>query len=254
MENIDVNDKIVFIIAHKYIRGHATYLKYYTDNIKKYYPHALTIVVDNNSNHVDEIFQTLEQSDRLVLLTNNIDCKFEIGAYRVGMRYLIDNNILDDYKYIACTQDTFVLKNKYDFNILNTQNTTACTINSFHQDGLFQHASNAILAQLGLDNNLDKITFCWCNSFIIATTKVHQLMGYFEQLTIQRSVEREVSERYLARILWELNDYTNTDIDGNISNLDQHYNCHTVDIVNATTPTYFVKRAHQRTENTPDQW
>jgi hypothetical protein len=91
MENIDINNKIVFIIAHKYIRGHATYLKYYTDNIKKYYPQALTIVVDNNSNHIDEIFQTLEQSDQLILLTNSIDCKFEIGAYRVGMRYLIDN-------------------------------------------------------------------------------------------------------------------------------------------------------------------
>jgi len=170
------------------------------------------------------------------------------------MRYLIDNNILDDYKYIVCTQDTFVLKNKYDFNILNKQNTTACTINSFHQDGLFEQASTAILESLGLNNNLDKITFCWCNSFIVATVKVHQLLGYLEQLTIQRSVEREVSERYLARILWELNNYINVDIDGNISNLDQYYNCHTVDIVNSTTPTYFVKRAHQRTENTTDQW
>jgi len=254
MENIDVNDRIVFIIAHKYIRGHATYLKYYTDNIKTYYPKALTVVVDNNSNHVDEIFQTLEQNDRLILLSNNIDCKFEIGAYRVGMRYLIDNNILDDYKYVVCTQDTFVLKNKYDFNILNNQNTTACTINSFHQDGLFQQASHAILAHLGLNNNLDKITFCWCNSFVVSTIKVHQLLGYLEQLTIQRSVEREVSERYLARILWELNEYINTDIDGNISNLNQHYDCHTVDIINSTTPTYFVKRAHQRTENTPEQW
>ena len=254
MENIDINNKIVFIIAHKYIRGHATYLKYYTDNIKKYYPQALTIVVDNNSNHIDEIFQTLEQSDQLVLLTNSIDCKFEIGAYRVGMRYLIDNNILDNYKYIVCTQDTFVLKNKYDFNILNNQNTTACTNNSYYQDGLYQHLSNAILAQLGLDNNLDKITFCWCNSFIVATIKVYQLLEYLEQLTIQRSWEREASERYLARILWELNNYTNVDIDGNISNLDRYYNCHTVDIINSTTLTYFVKRAHQRTENTPDQW
>ena len=67
------------------------------------------------------------------------------------MRYLIDNNILDNYKYIVCTQDTFVLKNKYDFNILNNQNTTACTINSYYQDGIHQHLSNAILAQLGLD-------------------------------------------------------------------------------------------------------
>lgn len=254
MENININDKIVFIIAHKYIRGHATYLKYYVENIKKYYPNALTIVVDNNSNHVEEVFETLEQSNKLILLTNNISCKFEIGAYRVGMRYLINNNILNDYNYIVCTQDTFVLKNKFDFNTLHSQNTTACTINSFHQDGLFQQASEAVLSHLGLNNNLDKITFCWCNSFVIATIKVLQLLSYIEQLDIQRSVEREVSERYLARLLWELNDYKNTDIDGNIENLDQYYNCHTVDIINSTTPTYFVKRAHQRTENTPDQW
>ena len=36
--------------------------------------------------------------------------------------------------------------------------------------------------------------------------------------------------------------------------VNQQLDTNNIDIINSTTPTYFVKRAHQRTENTPEQW
>jgi len=54
-----MEDKLVpaFIIAHKYVRGYTSYIEYYVNNIQTHYPEALTIVVDNNSEHIDDILQ-----------------------------------------------------------------------------------------------------------------------------------------------------------------------------------------------------
>lgn len=260
---VEDKNKPVFIIAHKYFRGYESYVEYYINNIKKYYEQALIIIVDNNSTHVEDVFNNLQKYENVVLLNNDIECKFEIGAYKIGLKYLIDNNLLNDYSYAVLTQDTFVLKNKVDFNSLHGQNITACPINSYISDGMFQNITNSVLESIGLLNNLDKITFCWCNSFIVSTNKCEQLFNYFKDIVITVREESCASERYLARILWELNDYKNNDIDGDIRYLGYYWNgqptpspkydCHTVNIYDENIISFFAKRAQQKTEKTNDR-
>ena len=263
MDVIQNINKPVFIIAHKYYRGYESYSEYYVQTIQKFYEDALIIFVDNNSTHKEDVFVKLRQYRNVVLLDNNIDCKFEIGAYQVGLKFLIDNSLVDNYSYVVLTQDTFIMKNKLDFNILHNQDVKACTINSYFQDGMLQGISNEILSKLGLLDNLDKCTFCWCCSFIISTSNVVRLYDYFKQIVITNRTESCAAERYLARILWELNDHRNYDIDGDIRylgdmwdnrpNPDPKYDCHTVNPFDDNIRTFFVKRTQQKTEVTVDR-
>ena len=256
-------NKPVFIIAHKYFRGYESYSEYYVQNIQKFYKDSLIIFVDNNSTHKDDVFNKLKEYKNVVLLDNNIECKFEIGAYQVGLKYLIDNSLVNNYTYIVLTQDTFILKNKVDFNNLHNENVNACTINSYIADGMLQHISDTVLSNLGLLNNLDKITFCWCCSFIISNVNTFKLYDYFKKIVITNRTQSCAAERYLARILWELNDYRNYDIDGDIrylgdvwngyKNPDPKYDCHTVNPYDDNIKTFFVKRTQQKAESTIDR-
>ena len=198
------------------------------------------------------MFDTLPKNENIVLLDNNIDCKFEIGAYQVGINYLRENNLIEKYDYYFCTQDNFVIKNKVDFNEWVSNDITACPINSYFPDGMCEPITSNVLKSLNLYDNLDKITFCWCSSFIIAKEKLEQLDGYFKKITITVRWESCASERYLARILWELNGHKNNDIDGDIRVLRNLYDCWTVDIY-ADSPSFFVKRTQQKNEKTIDK-
>lgn len=245
--------KPVFIIAHKYFRGYQSYLKHYIENILNFYgENCYIIIVDNNSNYPQDVFETLPDVNNIKILTNDIECKFELGAYQVGIRYIIENNLLDYYDYYVCTQDNFIIKNKLNFNELFNSNVYACPINSYYQDGGHFAVTTMVLNTLGLNDNLDKITFCWCSSFIVHKSKINQLYGYLKKIVITIRMQSEASERYLARILWELNEYKNNDIDGDISTLkERHYYCWTVDPLMPAT-SFFVKRVQQKTENTVD--
>jgi hypothetical protein len=256
------NYKLAFIIAHKYFRGYESYLKYYISNILNFYNDSLILVVDNNSKFKEDVFNTIPPNDNIKFLDNNIDCKFELGAYQVGIRYLKEKNLVDKYDYCIFTQDNFILKNKYDFNNLINNNILACPINSYIADGDFKDLCEEVLGRIGLNNNYDKMTFCWCSSFIVHNTKIEQLYRYLVTIVIKVRTESCASERYLARILWELNDHRNNDIDGDIrylgpqwnghDNIGYKYECHSVspyDKINA----FFVKRVQGKTEGTVDK-
>lgn len=247
-------NKVCFIIAHKYYRGYLSYIEYYVDNIQKFYPDALTIIVDNNSAYPDDMLAPLRDYKNVVVLTNNIECKFELGAYQVGLKYIIDHGLVNDYSYYACTQDNFVLKNRYDFSKLIESQTWALPINSMFPDGYAMDVCKPVLQKLGLDDNWDKINFCWCNSFIVSSHKIEQLYGYLKTIIQTRRHDSEGSERYLARLLWELNDRRDCgSIDGDCRLLPgKHYDCWHVNMLDPAT-THFVKRVQQKNEHTKDK-
>lgn len=249
MDSLD-NNKVVFIISHKYFKGYESYLNYYIQNIINFYDNFLILIVDNNSLYKDEIFNKCPKLSNVVFLDNNIECKFEIGAYQIGLKYLIDNDLYRNYNYIVMTQDNFVLNNRYDFDELYKKNVTACTINSYFQDGGEYDIMQQVLINLGINDNLENITFCWCCSFIISTSKIEELYNFLKQIVIKTRRESCAAERYLARIIWELNNKINYDIDGDIRNLS--YNCWDINIFDPCE-TYFAKKVQQKTENTIDK-
>ena len=255
-------NKVVFIIAHRYVKGYPTYIKYYIDNIKRFYENHLIIVVDNNSIRKEDVFDNIEKCDSVVLLENNTDCKFELGAYMVGMRYLMDKNI-EDYEYIVFTQDNYVIKNKVDFNDLYSKNVMACPIVGCGseceriqnyvcaENGNIQDICIPIYTKLDLMNDLDKITFCWCVSFIVHRERLKSLYDYTKQINISIRWESEASERYMARILYELNGKKNHSIDGDW-NIDLWNGSMNSDIF-ADSQYHFVKTLQKKTEKTIEE-
>jgi hypothetical protein len=246
-------NNICFIIAHKYFRGYTSYLNYYIENIQKLYPEALTIVVDNNSQYKEDVFSSVEGKNKVVLLDNNTDSKFELGAYGVGSKYILDNELEKDYSYFVFIQDTFVLKNKYDFELMKKESCYARPINSMYADGECSNVVTPVMTKLGLNDNWDKVNFCWCSSFVVEKTKIEQLYTYLDQIKVTCRWESCAGERYLARLLWELNEQKDCgDIDGSCSDLAvRHYDTWNVNVF-APATSYFVKQVQQKNENTVD--
>jgi hypothetical protein len=254
--------KVIFIMSHYYSRGYKSFTKYYVDNINRFYEHALIIITDNNSEHKNDIFDELKNIKNIILLDNDIECKFELGAYHVAIKYLIENNIVFNYDYCVCSQDNFVIKNVFDFNLLKINNIKACPINSWRNDRLFESTTESVLSKIGLyDDKMDETMLCWCISFVISTEKIEMFYNFIKHIVIKDRTESEASERYLGRILYELNGHVNTDIDGNMEQCNgtcilerlipeerilisqnMKYNCFDVDVINDTIPnSFFVK-------------
>jgi len=247
------NYRVSFIIAHKYFRGYESHLKYYIEQIFNLYNNAFIVVVDNNSTFKSEIFDTLPNNNNIVLLDNNIDCKFELGAYQVGIKYMIDNNLIHLFDYYVFTQDNFILKNKYNFNNLFDHNINACQINSWKNDWAKMDVCEPILKNIGLFNKLDESKLCWCNSFITSKKVVNKLYEYLTKIVITTRHQSEGSERYLGRILLELNDgHPTIDIDGDIGELIKKYDCWNVTPRNEIN-SYFIKVVQQKNERTIDK-
>jgi hypothetical protein len=100
-----------------------------------------------------------------------------------------------------------VLKKKYDFNILKENNINACTIYRHHQDGIEFEKYKNVLESINLFNRLDEITFCWCSSFILNKENINLFYNITQNIILTIRKDSEASERYLARILYELNNY-----------------------------------------------
>jgi len=249
-------DKLVFIIAHKYFRGYESYLNYYVNNVLRFYPSALILIVDNNSNNKEEIFASINPSNNIKFLDNNIECKFELGAYQIGIEYLIKNNLISEYDFIICSQDTYVLKNKFDFNELNQSKIEAASIIGLTNDWAKWDVVAPTLDKLGLLSDLDGIDLCWCNSFIISKNKVLELYNLIKNIIITVRHQSEASERYLGKILYELNDHRNFAIDGNDNTYNVNgvvHDCHSIKI-NDDVDKYFCKIAQQKNERTKEKY
>ena len=245
-------NKIVFIIAHKYYRGYQSFLTQYITNINNFYQDALIIVVDNNSEYKNDIFSSIELTPNIILLDNNIDCKFEIGAYKVGIQYLVSNNLLEKYDYVVMTQDTFFINKKYDFNKLTKDKISAASIVGLKNDCLKEDVLVPILQGINLYSEVEKTYLCWCNSFILSVNKVKDFYNYIKNIVITRRHESEASERYLGKILFELNDHTNYAVDGNDENYyidGVCYNCLTLPGID-NIDKFFIKICQQKNEGT----
>ena len=258
MDVISNKNRPVFIIAHKYIRGYESYSELYIQTIESIYEDYLIIFVDNNSTHKDDIFNKLKNYKNVILLDNNNEGKFEIGAYNVGLQYLINNNLYKNYTYIVLSQDTFILRKKVDFNVLHNNNVLACPIVDCHGDltnihNGYYESFLPILKTLNLDHNVEKSSFCWCNSFIISSEKTEILYGFIKDIVITQRWDSCVSERYLGRILWEINNQSKYDIDGDIYHIQNLYDSRKVDVYTHDL-TFFVKKLQQKTESTIDKW
>lgn len=250
-----VNDyKLAFIIGHKYFEGYPSYLQYYIDNINKIYPNSLIIVVDNNSTNPDKVSENLA-GQNVTLLRNNIECKFELGAYKVGMEFIIAQNLLHQYDYFIFTQDTYVLKNKYDFNILKQNAVEACSLIGWRNDWEIFEICAPVLRSIGLVNKLDEANLCWCNSFIVSNKKLVTLYDLTKDIIITNRRESMASERYLGLILFELNNQKNFAIDGPDNNYlinGKSFNCLEVDMYSDVNK-YFCKVCQQKNETTRDK-
>jgi hypothetical protein len=249
------NYKMCFIIAHKYYRNYTSYIEYYVDNIRKCYGEdALILVVDNNSTYFQDIREKLQDRKNVVLMVNETECKFELGAYNVGIRYLIDNSLLDVYDFYVFTQDTFILKQKYDFGRFIENNITACTINSWihgKNDGFYGHGlSQQVLKSIHLENSIDQLSLCWCCSFVLHKSKLVPFLEITQDLKIVCRIESEACERFLSGILYHLNGNKIEDIDGGREDLTYDWNG--VDLLREETQYHFLKLCQSKTEQTRD--
>jgi hypothetical protein len=116
--------KLLFLIACKYFRNYKSYIETYINNIQKFYDDVDILIVDNNSRHIEDIINIISKYKNVYLITNRSNNKYEIGAYRFGIKFM--DEFINNYEYIIFSQDTYIIINKYDFNILKDKNVKAC--------------------------------------------------------------------------------------------------------------------------------
>ena len=257
--------KLLFIIAHKYYRKHECYTEYYINNINTFYNNdADILIVDNNSTHYQDIQDLVSKYNNVTFIINTSDSKFELGAYRFGINYISDK--IKDYDYIIFTQDTFVLNKKYDFNNLLKNDVKACTIvahTEYTENGnpfsFYNDEIKIILEKINMYNKLDKTLLCWCGSFILHSSSISNFMKFTNHIKIITKMEAEASERYLGRILYELNNHKNFNIDGNFLELKYNPNNNMISSLyfkslfsNYLNEHYFHKLLNKKNEFTKD--
>jgi hypothetical protein len=247
--------KIMFVIAHRYYRQFQSYLKYYVDNIQRFYGNdSYILIVDNNSKYLEDIRDILKDYQNLSIIVNDTICKFEIGAYKKGIEYIFENKLLEEFDYFAFTQDNFILKNRFDFNTLKTKNTMACALNfSIHTDKNYD-VYIPLLQNIGIVDALPHMNLCWCSSFILHKSRVMIFYDMTRNILLTNRLDSEAGERYLSAILYKLNNDIVDSIDGEIVPPELlTYDCWKVDLINDPVPNrFFVKSVQQKTERTPE--
>lgn len=254
--------KICFVIANKYIRGYNSYMKTYLYNINTFYKDSFILIVDNNSNFFKEDIHI--DYENVKVITNTSDSKFELGAYNFGISYLLENNIVNNYDYYVFTQDTFILTKYYDFTELLKNNVMAspivgsregCFLHD-HTNGIPHHRGHKdyylirdVISKLNLIDSADKLTFCLSNSFILNKSKLFDFLELTKNIKIENKMHSESSERFLAGVLYVLNNNMSASIEKKVVE-------EVMNLLLCFMPLefdYFTKYIHYKTELTEDK-
>jgi hypothetical protein len=253
-----MKNKICFVIALKYYRTYPVYIREYVDNIRKYYDDSFIIIVDNNSEHIGDI--TFDY-DNVVIITNTSDQKFELGAYNLGIRYIIDNGLTEKYDYYTFTQETFMLCKKFDVDELANNGVKACPLvcskpGSFTREfisdfvfGVKETLIIDIIAELGLTHKISELTFCFANSFILHKSKLYRFNQLTSHIIILNKIHSQCCERFLSGIFYILNEGVNTALEDRLVN--DFYN--SIGPGNIIKLTYFTKYLYARNETTTEK-
>jgi len=253
------NNKLCFVICHRYNKKYKSYIKYYIDNIQKFYKDSFVLLVDNNSPDT-EFLKQFENYKNMKIITNNSLSKRELGAYNEGIRYIKQHNLLLEYEYFIFSQDTFVLKNKFDVKKeLSSKDILACSFVKIdsaafsNSTEMLDTESVKILKKINCFDKREKFNICWANSFILHKSKV---MDYYEIVKDKVVITKRhgcVYERYLSGILYYLNNYNYVSLlppcssaYGHIMFAELGYNCFNVDLENVKIDSYFVKRSQNK--------
>lgn len=245
---MDNQPSLCFIIACKVYKNYPSYLEFYVSNIKEYYPSALILLVDNNSTYKQ--YYDIFKNTSVVILENTSESKFEVGAYKFATEYIKNNNI--KYDYYICSQDTFVLVNKYDFNTLIKDNVKACALEHFY----FHRAHNQhieVLTKLNIYDPNENFLCCWCASWCCDHNTLLKINDMLYSITPKTRDESMQTERYMGKILKMLNNNISYSIEKGTEG--HKYDCHRVEITSESAKnsgSYFVKRAQQKNETTPE--
>ena len=246
-------NKLCFVISHKYYRNYKSFIQYYVDNIKKFYPDSFILIVDNNSENLEDIKNILKNYENLEIIVNDSKSKFEIGAYKEGIKYIRKNTDLrKNYGYYIFSQDNFILKNKFDIKKeLTYKNIFACAVNHMYcnskkeNDKYFYNAlknekiSKYILKKLNIYNEIKNFNLCWCSTFILHHSRIKKFHKIIKKIIIEKKQESIDGERYLSGLLYYLNNNKHNSLCGNFIYND--YNWLDTNISCNKSKSFFVK-------------
>lgn len=247
---MDDNYSICFIIALKYIKTYKTYIDIYINNINKFYKNSYILIVDNNSENLNDIIVLCKNYNNVNIITNTSESKYEVGAYIFGLNYLIKLNILNKYDLFIFTQDTFILTNKFDFNILINNNINACPIVEYSYDWdingkrYCENEMDKFLSPIGLADGYEHITLCWGNNFVCRKNKIILLFNYIRNIIIKTKNDSATAERFMARIIYQINSKRNFNIDGELGDYEKKNDTNSFDFDYNNNKVYFQKK-HQ---------
>lgn len=229
---------IFFIVALKYFRDKPTYIKEYVNNIISFYQNSFVLIVDNNSENIEDIKKIFINYCNVNIITNVSESKFELGAYNFGINYVLEKGLNNNYEYFVFTQDTFLIHNKYNFENLLINDVKACpivgsypgTFSNDFKDRMGHHAEGHknqylikyTIMRLGLVDVIPELTFCFANSFVLKKDKLIEFSELTNFIKVTNKFQSESSERFLAGVLYLLNGRKNSSIEQFVTNDIMH--------------------------------
>ena len=239
--------KLCFILGCKVNINYESYIPFYVENIQRYYPTADIILVDNNSSY-KEFFDQFKDNKQITVLENTSEQKFPLGAFNFAARYIYEKSLV--YDYCICTQDTFVLLNKFDFQILRDNNVEACPLaHILSVDGVPEHYD--VLKSIGLYIPNDSYGGAWCTSWVCTSTALKKIYDYTHKIKVTTNWDSQVCERYMGKVLKHLNNNRDFSIEGNNSAIDRIYTVATVSVKDPESKkkcVAFLKKSQAKTE------